>query len=224
MKWGVFIAAAAFEEDDSETAREVAILGWWVAGDIPAVGDLPFDGTASYSGGAVGTVADQILFDAIGRTTYVATGDMDMKWDFGKRSGDLKISKFDQAHFGNDGLTFRGKMCAPGVSGCGTTTPKGNHFGGKLTGQLPGNGQAGGLPRRTRDSNGIALGSFARGPGNYDPETGNPSRAAHPQGVMGNWGVGNDHYQASGIFAGKRNRPTEAIGRVPSRSAETCRR
>ena len=213
MKWGVFIAAASFEEEDSDTiARDVAILGWWVAGDIAAVGDLPFDGTASYSGGAIGQVVTNINADAStdlvgqdGWTTYTATGDMDMNWDFGKRSGDLKISKFDQANFGTDGLTFRGNMCAPGVTACGTTTPSGNHFGGKLTGQLPADGQNGELPPGARDLDGFAVGSFTRGPGNYDQETGKPIKGSIPQGVMGSWGVGNDRYQASGIFAGKRN-------------------
>ena len=193
-----------FEEDDSETiARDVAILGWWVAGDIAAVGDLPFDGTASYSGGAIGPVRTRSCRQSV--TTYTATGDMDMNWDFGKRSGDLKISKFDQAHFGTDGLTFRGNMCAPGVTACGTTTPSGNHFGGKLTGQLPENGQNGELPPGARDLDGFAVGSFTRGPDNYNQETGKPIKGSIPQGVMGSWGVGNDHYQASGIFAGKRN-------------------
>jgi hypothetical protein len=56
--------------------------------------------------------------------------------------------------------------------------------------------------------NGFAVGSFARGPSNYtnnDPKNGTPIAGSKPQGVMGNWTVGNDHYQASGVFAGKRD-------------------
>jgi hypothetical protein len=189
--------------------RNAQVLGFWVAGDIPAVGELPFDGSATYSGGAVGTVHTDLFGED---TTYTARGDMDMRWDFGSRSGDMKISKFDQDHF-EGGLTFKGEMCAPGKANC--STPQGNHFGGKLNGQLPGawqNGDANGEINQSaeyRDLNGFAVGSFARGPDNYDngdPKTGTPIPGSKPQGVMGNWEVGNDHYQASGVFAGSRQR------------------
>ncbi|MGH6803179.1 MAG: hypothetical protein ACREC3_07415, partial [Methyloceanibacter sp.] len=214
MEWGVFAAAGSFE--DGENQRDLGILGWWVAGDIAAVGDLPFTGSATYSGGAIGTVWTNLVYDPTsedGWTTYTATGDMDMRWDFAKRSGDLTISKFDQEHFGNDGLTFRGDMCAPGVTSCGGPgTPEGNHFGGKLTGQLPGDGPGAGLSPEARNLDGFALGSFARGPENYDngdPKTGTPIKGSEPQGVMGNWSAGNDRYRASGIFAGTRQVPTQ---------------
>jgi hypothetical protein len=102
-------------------------------------------------------------------------------------------------------------VCA-GKTGC--STPKGNHFGGSLNGQLPGawkNGDTQGTINESaeyRDLNGFAVGSFARGPSNYtnnDPKNGTPIAGSKPQGVMGNWTVGNDHYQASGVFAGKRD-------------------
>ncbi len=207
MKWGIFGAAAAFEDDGSETgAREVGILGFWVAGDIPAVGDLPFDGTAVYNGDAIGMVATNLYHDDAqhpgeyvgedGWRTYTATGKMRMDWDFGRREGDLTISKFDQKHYGEDGVTFGGKMCAPGVAGCGANTPSGNHFGGALTSR-------GSNPNEPTNLNGFAVGSFARGPSNYD-DNGNPRRGSTPDGAMGNFQVGNDSYRASGVFAGKR--------------------
>jgi hypothetical protein len=127
MQWGVFAANVEFEDTNDENqrvSREAHALGFWVAGDIPAVGELPFDGSATYSGGAVGTVHTDLFGED---TTCTARGDMDMRWDFGERSGDMKISKFDQEHF-EGGLTFKGEMCAPGKTGC--STPKGNHFGG----------------------------------------------------------------------------------------------
>ena len=123
---------------------------------------------------------------------------MNMDWNFGKRTGNMEISKFDDtANEGRfeGGLSFKGKMCAPGVSGCGGSTPSGNHFGGKLTGQQRVGDQ---------DLNGSALGSFARGPSNYD-QNGKPIKGSTPDGAMGNWQVGNEHYKASGVFAGKRN-------------------
>ena len=202
LKWGGFVTVASFMEttDDLEPVtfeRDVAVLGWWVAGDIPPVGQLPLTGGATYAGTAIGTVATD-LFD--GQSIYVATGDLGMNWNFGTRSGDLTISSFDASHFpDNGGLSFTGAMCAPGVTSCGgTATPAGNHFGGPLSGQLPNL-----EPEIDRNLNGFALGSFARGPDNFDVNNVAINRSI-PQGVIGNWGVGNDRYMASGVFAGSQ--------------------
>jgi hypothetical protein len=210
LQWGFFYTQGSFEDQTGHppttVQRNVSILGWWAAGDIPPVGQLPFTGTATYSGDAIATVATDLFSTGYsianqgftegptnGWTTYVATGELDMNWNFATKSGDLTISKFDTQHFGTDGLTFTGNMCAPGVTACGTNTPGGNHFGGALNGQLPEN-----LVSLTdRALEGFALGSFARGPENI-------GAGSIPQGVIGNWGVGNDHYMASGIFAGAR--------------------
>jgi hypothetical protein len=121
-----------------------------------------------------------------------------MTWDFGSREGRFDVTKFDTAHFGADGLSFGGRMCAPGVAACGTNTPGGNHFGGALSGTLPATAPGGAelidIPEADRNLDGFALGSFARGPDNIGRSI--------PQGVIGNWGIGNDRYMASGIFAG----------------------
>jgi hypothetical protein len=209
MRWGVF-AANVDSEDTNDKNQDVnrnrQILGFWVAGDIAAVGDLPFTGSATYNGTAVGSVNTD-LFGA--QQTYTAKGDMDMEWSFASRSGTLEINNFDREHFQEtNGLNFEGKMCAPGVTTCGTgdkpwNTSKGNHFGGPLNQKLP--DKLNTLPEGARDINGFANGSFARGPTNYDPETGAPIKGKTPQGVMGNWSVGNGRYQASGVFAGKRD-------------------
>ena len=136
-----------------------------------------------------------------------------MNWNFGKRTGNMTVSNFDASHF-EGGLTFTGKMCAPGVTSCGSTpggawrTPNGNHFGDPLKGQLPGTAQFGQQPvpidADYRDLNGFALGSFVRGPG---PDQAIPRSV--PAGVIGNWAVGNDRYMASGIFGGSRVVPTQ---------------
>jgi len=224
LKWGVVVGEAHFVDSSGgpgggSSQRDVTLLGWWVAGDIPAVGDLPFRGSATYSGDAIGTVWTDLYYDPNSGTansgyTYTATGDMDMTWDFGQRSGNLTISHFDEDHF-QGGLTFSGKMCAPGVTSCGPSTPSGNHFGGQLSGQLPtswknsGEVVSGEFPSgESRDASGFALGSFARGPSNYDAN-GNPIQGSTPQGVMGNWAVNNDHYKASGVFAGTHVVPTQ---------------
>jgi hypothetical protein len=205
LKWGAYIAGTSFMETGSGEPfeRQVGVFGWWVAGDILPVGQLPLTGEATFVGDAIATVSTNLFSYSYyasnsptnGWQTYVATGDLEMDWDFRTRSGTLAISNFDVSHFPDGGLNFSGQMCAPGVTSCGTNTPSGNHFGGRLTGQLPANLEV------DRELNGFALGSFVRGPDNIGP-----GRTV-PQGVIGNWAVGNDRYMASGIFAG-RNSPT----------------
>ena len=144
---------------------------------------LAQEAEATFAGHAIGNVVN----GTDGWTLpYVATSDLDMTWKFGARTGELAISKFDSYNF-QGGLTFSGPMCAPGLSCApGSHVPAGNHFGGQLTGQLP-NYQG--------PLSGSAVGSFVNGPGK--PEA----------GVLGNWGVGNERYLASGIFAGAKQLP-----------------
>jgi hypothetical protein len=199
LKWGIFGAMASFEDQPGEAdgpIQHVMVLGFFAAGDILPIGQLPLTGTASYAGDVIATVSTN-LFD--GWETYVATGDLEMNWNFGSRDGRLDITNFDTDHFGDDGLSFTGSMCAPGVTSCGTNTPGGNHFGGKLTGELP--ATVGYQVNEARDLSGFALGSFVRGPSNFDVNGVAINRSV-PQGVIGNWAVGNDRYMASGIFAG----------------------
>ncbi len=79
-------------------------------------------GTATYAGDAIGTVS------TINGQQYTATGDLDMSWNFGTRSGRLDITDFD-------GKDFGGTMLAPGRA----------QFAGALTG-------AGGLVGATNGS------------------------------------------------------------------------
>ena len=151
--------------------------GYWVAGDVTQDLDLPFTGSASYAGQAIGNVANNL--DGKGWQTYTAQGNLGMTWNFATRSGEFSISRFD-TKVSPDGLAFGGPMCAPGVAGCGTSA--GNHFGGPLSGKLP-NGA---------ELTGSAAGSFVNN---------GTDKAA---GVIGNWGVANSQYEANGIFAGAR--------------------
>jgi hypothetical protein len=195
LKWGVWAADLKFSNTGGNTAlpTDLTAFGWWVAGDVVDVDTLAaLGGGATYAGTAIGSVASDL--DGNGTwNPYVSTGDLVMHWSFAQRAGDLTISKFDTQHFGTNGLTFTGNMCAPGVTSCGT--PAGNHFGGELSGQLQASGLIANLPDQARNLSGFALGSFVR-----------PLDATDgiPKGVIGNWGVGNDRYIASGIFAGAR--------------------
>jgi hypothetical protein len=189
LQWGAWGARVQFSNAEGPVYVDNIHLGWWVAGDVIDNSDLPTDMTASYAGHVIGNVSTNI--GSNGWQTYVATGDMDMNWDFNARSGDLTISHFDRS-ITPGGLTFTGAMSAPGeLSGK-------NKFGGPLT--LDNTN----LPNNLSELNGMtgsATGSFVRGPDNYR-NNGEIKSGSKPQGVIGNWNVGSARYNANGIFAG----------------------
>ena len=190
LQWGAFGTRVVFSNNDGPVYVDNIHLGWWVAGDVIDNSDLPTDASASYAGHVVGNVSTNI--GSNGWQTYVATGDMDMNWDFNSRSGDLTISKFDRS-ITPGGLTFTGEMSAPGEVATGK-----NKFGGPLT--LANDN----LPENLSDLNGMtgsANGSFVRGPDNFK-NNGEIKSGSTPQGVIGNWNVGSGRYNATGIFAG----------------------
>jgi hypothetical protein len=188
LQWGAWGTRINFSNADGPQYTDNIHLGWWVAGDVIDQSDLPTDLTASYEGHAIGNVATNIGHD--GWVTYVAAGDMYMDWDFNARSGNFSISHFDRS-ITPGGLTFSGEMTTPGE-----LTGK-NKFGGPLS--LANEN----LPENLSDLNGItgsANGSFVRGP--IDFRGGAPVSGRVPQGVIGNWNVGSERYNATGIFAG----------------------
>jgi hypothetical protein len=87
--WGAWNSHLVFD-DGGQGNSNVFAHGWWIAGDIVDQSDLPFDGSATYEGGAIADVANNL--NGEGWVTYTARGDMVMNWDFGTRSGDLTIS------------------------------------------------------------------------------------------------------------------------------------
>jgi hypothetical protein len=126
------------------------LAGWWVAGDLPTVGELPLGGSATYSGTTIGNVAS---FEAGSWNAYVAQGQIGMNWDFAERSGTMSITNFDaNGRYGP--LNMSGTMAMPGQ------LSEINQFSGPLSGRL---GQE-------IDISGGAVGSFARA-GN-DPAAG----------------------------------------------------
>jgi hypothetical protein len=192
MKWGTWGGQLQFNDSGGPVTADVN-LGWYVVGNLTTDTQLNDHATwlatgpsATYNGTAIGNVAS-LNTQTQAWSTYVATGDLAMNWDFAKRSGNLSISKFDTSAIPG-GLTFVGAMCAPGVAGC--NTPTGNHFGGPL-------GAAASAPNTTLPANlsdlaGSAVGSFVN----------NGQTVA--AGVIGNWNVHNDVYGATGIFGGRR--------------------
>jgi len=161
IKWGTWGARLDYQNYNQQNVTEDVHLGWWIAGEVVSPSDMPTKGTATYAGDAIGNVASKSggVWDQ-----YVATGDMSMNWNFGLRSGLLKIENFDNKN-------FSGIMVAPGKV----------EFGGALAGS----GVAG-----------TATGAFVGT---------NPGNA--PGGVIGNFGVGNSSWKATGIFGGTNVTP-----------------
>ena len=96
LKWGAWVADVNFNDyagqSDQTHPTDIAIAGWWVAGDIPRF-QLPDQGFATYDGHTIGNVA--ALMPGQGGPAwkqFIATGDVHMGWDFSKRSGWLHIS------------------------------------------------------------------------------------------------------------------------------------
>jgi hypothetical protein len=185
LKWGTWDAQINYKYGTDNNETKLAASGWWIGADeVTSAQDLEVlaanNATATYSGNAWGTVANNT--GTGGWKTYDASGKLAMDWSFASRSGNLEISKFDTKNF-DGGLSFSGPMCAPGVA-CGSqqlVTAAGSHFGGPISGNLPGN--LGSL-------SGSAAGSFVN----------NGQIAAG--GIMGNWNVAGDSYRATGIFGG----------------------
>jgi hypothetical protein len=195
LKWGAWAAVLNFENQSQTATNHVNALGFWVAGDIvvDSVGALPTTGGANYAGTAWGSVVTD-LFD--GQQTYPASGDMTMHWDFGTRTGQFDVTKFDTLNFPDGGISFGGPLKAPGVP-----TGQLNQFSGQLTGMLP-NQPA------WQDVNlaltGGVTGSFVKGPSQVAGDI--------PAAAIGNWAITNgaqysNYYNASGIFAGSHVAP-----------------
>jgi hypothetical protein len=91
-------------------------LGNWIIGNQPDNNLLPEDGTATYSGNAVGTVIN-------GSAQYIATGTMSSTMDFGTRSGTVSVSNYDSKNFSADvdfdsgTATFSGDITSGVASG-----------------------------------------------------------------------------------------------------------
>jgi hypothetical protein len=98
LEWGwwgtqVNLADSGAADPSVVTRQESVHLGTWAAGDIVDYSEMPTDGSATYSGHAIGSVA-------AGGAQYIAGGAMSLTWHFGPRNGELAVSNFDGHNFG----------------------------------------------------------------------------------------------------------------------------
>jgi hypothetical protein len=187
FKWGAWVASVEFPTDPgSESNTHAAVAGWWISGDLPTIGQLPFQGTASYDGRTLGTVAAYMqTCEFTGWTTYVASGDVHMEWDFGQHAGILEIMNFD-ANGPYGPLNVSGRMDVPGQLANSAT----NKFSGPLHGTLGQQNYQ--YYNELPPVEGGANGSFvAKG-------------SDKTAGVIGNWFAGNEYYKATGVFGAGR--------------------
>ena len=187
LKWGAWLASLNFNDGQSAETHQVQVtaLGWWVAGDLPTIGQLPAQGIASYDGHTIGNAVTYVGATeaaAAHWATYPATGLVHMNWDFALRSGTLQISNFVDPGGNLPVLNMTGTMTMPGQLSAI------NRFSGPLVGTL--------VSGELRPSiSGGAIGSFAA------------NGADKSAGVIGNWGAGNSNYSAAGIFGAGRTPP-----------------
>lgn len=90
--WGTRVDVAASGSEIPSDRSDYVHMGTWVAGDIARPGDLPTNISVTYSGTALGNVARET---AGGVAKYIASGGMNMSFDFASRTGNLSITNFD---------------------------------------------------------------------------------------------------------------------------------
>ncbi|WP_187970510.1 FecR domain-containing protein [Aquibium microcysteis] len=120
--WGTRVRTEVDTGEGTETRTDYAHMGSWVAGDITHPDDLPTNIVATYSGTALGNVTRQ---NQEGTSTYIASGTMNMTFDFNDRTGTVNLNSFDglnlsagvsDASTSNQAL-FSGYLSGSGMNG-----------------------------------------------------------------------------------------------------------
>jgi hypothetical protein len=154
--WGTRVETDAnIAEGVPNERRDFVHMGTWVAGELtdPAElasfdpGSLPFGGSATYSGTALGTVARESQGSV---AQYIARGNFTMGYDFAVRSGSFDLSF--------DGETVGGPI------GDNYANPTGN-FGGNLAGSVSGTVSGSFVGNGPNVAAGV-IGNFTLGSGN----------------------------------------------------------
>jgi hypothetical protein len=93
MTWGFWAADIVPANPSSGAHAFRTTLAGFVAGELPAAGDIPATGTATYAGHAMADVKNPA------GAQYVAFGNFQQTWDFGQRIGTATISGLDGATY-----------------------------------------------------------------------------------------------------------------------------
>jgi hypothetical protein len=122
VTWGLWAA----QLDSSSLERSLVVpLGLWVAGQLPNVNDPSPQGTAMFSGTALGMVQSD-------NSSGFRTGAFTNNYNFNQRTGSVNISNFDGKSFGGtvnatagDWRSYSGSVSGSGLNG----TLNGSFFG-----------------------------------------------------------------------------------------------
>jgi hypothetical protein len=110
VTWGLWTADLASSEN------RLAVLGLWVAGKLPNVNDPSPQGSATFSGAALGVVQNS-------GSQYFASGTFTNNYNFTQRTGTVNISNFDGKSFGGtvsagaDWRNYTGGLSGSGLTG-----------------------------------------------------------------------------------------------------------
>jgi len=105
VRWGFwgFSSENVASTNGTGSTADLAVDSMWITGDLATRAQLDnlasesVAVTASYSGDAVGVVQNSGVDGK-----YVATGDLNMEWNFGLRAGTAEITNFDTEHGDHD--------------------------------------------------------------------------------------------------------------------------
>lgn len=114
VKWGLWAAVL----DQAEGDAVIVPTGLWVAGKLPSIHDPSPQGSATFSGKAIGIVENAQL-----GSSGFKTGDFTNVYNFSQRTGNVTISNFDGKTFsggvsaGSDWRNYSGSLAGPGLTG-----------------------------------------------------------------------------------------------------------
>jgi hypothetical protein len=123
VRWG-FWGFSVSQLGVGDVQGDVDFMGTWIQGDLTTeaqltglAGQSQVGMDAFYSGDAVGNVHNNA--DGEGGANYVATGKMEMTWNFGRRNGRVDITGFDQDNRGiyGEGIDFGYDVASPSDGG-----------------------------------------------------------------------------------------------------------
>ncbi|MEM8574146.1 MAG: FecR domain-containing protein [Pseudomonadota bacterium] len=160
IKWGAWGTRSSYTNKAGNKVTEDTHLGWWITGDVVSPSDMPTRGSASYAGDVVGTVARRN--EGVWNQS-VATGRLNMDWNFARRRGTLAITDFDRKNiYGVVGASQKSPQSfVGGLAGNGgiVGTTAGSFVGSPGKGQTPG-GVIGNFDARKLNGNWRANGIY----------------------------------------------------------------